>query len=125
MLKISSIILLFSWLIGQTPLQQVLRLPELFGHFNDHNDEGVISLSEFMYNHYVDEPVHDGDDDEDEKLPFRSAEIVFNIASMNAVPLFPNGIRVVFHLLEAEWVHIDEKSSYGNFIGDIFHPPLW
>ncbi|HEY0356761.1 MAG TPA: hypothetical protein VGC29_11180, partial [Flavisolibacter sp.] len=87
MRKISAIFFLTVILVSQTPLQQVLRIPLLISHFQEHNSiQKNISFIDFFRIHYLSGHPADDDFDRDEQLPFRSADIVI-ITGAVVIPL--------------------------------------
>ena len=63
--------------LTQTELHQVLKLPVLIVHFQEHralNKE--ISLLDFFIDHYVDQIILDNDDQRDSQLPFKTTHCV-------------------------------------------------
>jgi len=70
-----SILLLSAYLISSTEFYQMLKLPLLLEHFNEHKtlNEGT-TLWSFMIMHYTNNDVKYADHDQDMRLPFKSHE---------------------------------------------------
>lgn len=61
---------------AQTPMQQLLKLPQLYSHFLDHNhDEQHLDFVHFLKMHYSDHSPNDHDQEEDSKLPFKGQDL--------------------------------------------------
>lgn len=58
-----------------TDSAQILKLPQLVKHFNEHKSQNLeLSFSDFLLEHYTDIPHTDNDWEEDMKLPFKKVE---------------------------------------------------
>ena len=54
---------------------ELLRLPNLIVHFQDHKDEvASVGLYEYLFQHYIVEDGTDSDASEDHELPFKSMD---------------------------------------------------
>ena len=54
-------------------IAEISKLPALISHFLEHKEDNKkIGPLSYLYNHYMMTDDHDGDHQEDEKLPFRS-----------------------------------------------------
>lgn len=103
----------------QTPAGQLLKLPQLIGHFISHQQKEVIAFTEFLMEHYS--PDHDDADlEEDDKLPFKSMQV------------FSMGYAVIPEILKPHSIqplYVENKiSSHQSLIPHqhlscIFHPP--
>jgi hypothetical protein len=87
--KTLSILLLSAYLISSTELSQILKLPLLLEHFNEHKtwNEGT-TLWSFMIMHYTNNDVKYADHDKDMKLPFKSKEESLNSLSLSFIHNF-------------------------------------
>jgi hypothetical protein len=71
--KIVASILLFSFLMSNTPLKELVKLPLLVQHFVKHKHENKkIGFIDFLKMHYFNEDPKDADYEEDMKLPFKA-----------------------------------------------------
>ena len=96
MKRVLSIAVICSMLVFGTELRQLLRVPELIGHFLDHrSEEPDMSLSDFLWMHYCMEQVHDHDFHEDEDLPFRSHDNVPTLIVLLDVVPVQNGEHLI------------------------------
>lgn len=74
MKKRAAYIFLAIYLIGATELHQLLKMPLLLEHYNEHKlDNGNLSLISFIYQHYLGDDGNANDDQKDQNLPFKSA----------------------------------------------------
>ena len=121
--KISAIFFLTVVLVSQTPLQQVLRIPLLISHFQEHNSiQNNISFIEFIRIHYLSGHPVDDDFDRDEQLPFRSADIVVLTGAVVIPPLAEPGIINTFYR-ESHYQVMDQNSAAFLHSADIWQPP--
>ncbi len=81
--------LLSAYLISSTEFSQMLKLPLLLEHFNEHKtwNEGT-TLWSFMIMHYTNNDVKYADHDKDMKLPFKSKEGSLNSLSLSFIQNF-------------------------------------
>ncbi len=74
MKKISAILLLSIYLFSATEIHQLLKLPVIFQHFREHQQEDKrITLLQFLAIHYLHGVKKDKDYDRDMKLPFKTS----------------------------------------------------
>ncbi len=121
--KILTFVLSFLLLNGVTELHQLWNLPLLAKHYTQHCKENPsMSLIDFLKIHYSDrEHPADNDDNEDNKLPFKSSGKITHtdiplVAKRNipAPALFPDNPGNT--TLHTEGIPCDRSFS-------IFHPP--
>ena len=63
--------------LTQTELHQLLKLPVLIVHFQEHRAlKKDISLVDFFIDHYVEQIILDNDDQRDQQLPFKTTHCV-------------------------------------------------
>lgn len=68
-----SIFLLVTYLFSATECSQLLKLPMLVLHFQEHQQKNAaISFVQFLYQHYAINHTDDGDAERDKQLPFQS-----------------------------------------------------
>ena len=74
MKKLISIVLLAVFMLTATDAYQLLKMPYVFKHFDQHQrGDRNLSVLEFLDMHYLHGTPNDTDYDEDMKLPFKSA----------------------------------------------------
>ncbi|WP_147277190.1 hypothetical protein [Runella aurantiaca] len=65
--------MLIIYLFSATELNQLLKLPVLVMHFQEHQQKNSsISFFQFLHNHYAINHADDGDAERDSQLPFQS-----------------------------------------------------
>jgi len=75
MKAVVSILLLTIHLFTATEVSQLIKLPVLFEHYNEHKqEEASITFASFLYRHYFTDHSNDGHPDRDSQLPFHSHE---------------------------------------------------
>jgi hypothetical protein len=79
--KLLAIVLAVLVLSGSTEIQQLLRFPLLVQHYLQHrNKDASLSFIEFIKLHYArEEYPNDNDDNDDNRLPFKSAGDISHI----------------------------------------------
>lgn len=66
-------LLLIIYLFSATEFNQLLKLPVLIAHFQEHQHKNPsISFLQFLYHHYAIDHQDDGDTTRDHQLPFQS-----------------------------------------------------
>ena len=120
MKRLTAIWLLISLILAQTELNQLLKLPVLFQHFQEHQQENaVVSVKDFLVMHYLLEQVKDQDYDRDMQLPFKSENppiltissavitaepfIVIHFTALNPRPSIRYSDQVISRTPEAIW----------------------
>lgn len=58
---------------------QLLKLPVLMHHyFEHHDDDAGVSFADFLHKHYQEEHAHRSNNNEHERLPFKSHDLGFS-----------------------------------------------
>lgn len=87
------IILLPLYLFAYTPAGELLKLPGLLAHYNEHrNEDGDLSLVQFLLLHYNSSHEQTAHAEQHSKLPFKKGECT--VASL-LIPALPTAERVV------------------------------
>lgn len=120
-----SILLLSSYLISTTEFYQMLKLPLLLEHYNEHKtlNEGI-TLWGFMIMHYTNNDVKYADHDKDMRLPFKSNEGSVNIFSLSFIQNFTS-IKLINPFeneLKSYTIQKDQKFN-STFLSNIWQPP--
>jgi hypothetical protein len=122
MRKFTAILFLTLFTISSTEAGQLLKLPLLFQHLNEHMAAGRShSVLDFITEHYLENHGNDFDEDEDRQLPFKT----FNLLTVGNLFLVPD---------EPEWEsgwsfsinqfnHYTADPGLSNYHAEIFHPP--
>jgi hypothetical protein len=123
--KTLSILLLSAYLISSTELSQILKLPLLLEHFNEHKtwNEGT-TLWSFMIMHYTNNDVKYADHDKDMRLPFKSNEGSVNIFSLSFIQNFTTVklINPFEREINSYLIHNDHLINF-TFFSNIWQPP--
>lgn len=117
--------LLIIYLFSATEFNQVLKLPVLVVHFQEHQQKNPsISFFQFIHHHYLVNHADDGDAERDNQLPFQSHD---NCGSFQA-PIY---LFLTFSPLPPQVVILSkEKLSFYSdshllsaHLGSIWQPP--
>ena len=74
MSRASAIALLFLYLLVNTNLQGIIRLPILFEHFSEHKQKDQsVGFADFIVLHYFSGNARDADHERDQQLPFKGS----------------------------------------------------
>lgn len=115
MKKVLAILLICVYTFGATEACQILKIPILIEHFNQHKSEHPsMSFIDFLVIHYNGKDVIDFDYEDDQRLPFKSFE---NCISFTAFAVPP-----VYHLHSKPKIYV--KVSYPAFKKQ-FHSSLF
>ena len=120
-----SILLLSAYLLSSTEFSQLLKLPLLLEHFNEHKtwNEGT-TLWSFMIMHYTNNDVKYADHDKDMRLPFKSNE-----GSVYSILLTFIHIPTLLTLIKPVIIDLNEYNLRENicfnstYLSNIWQPP--
>ena len=118
------LVILFSALLlnASTEIFQLLRFPLLIQHYFQHKQkDSSLSFIEFVKLHYsVNDHPNDNDDNEDNRLPFKSGGDISHIDT----PVIEKRVeaREIFYLLKPTSTYYCERIPNHRSIS-IFHPP--
>jgi len=74
-----AIVLLLLYLTVNTEFHQVLKIPALFTHYAEHQQQNrAVQFIDFLILHYAGEDVKDADYDQDQQLPFKNSHCIQN-----------------------------------------------
>lgn len=126
MKKLVSLFFLLLYLVATTELYQLLKIPELIGHYIEHKELNTeMTFTAFIKTHY-DHPVKDRDYKEDLKLPFIIHSVplalVFTIDQRYSIGL-PKDIFMVAASHKIPSKDIDIR--YEGFCSSSWQPPRW
>ncbi len=122
MRKFLAIFFLTLFTVNSTEAGQLLKLPFLITHFNEHLRDGRShSLYDFLAEHYSGNHENDKDSDEDKQLPFKSISTVsFGNIFLNTpnvdIEISNPGVIISLHTYQAD-------PGLSNYHAEIFHPP--
>jgi hypothetical protein len=118
-------IFFFSIYLLSTEAHQLLRLPLIFEHFAEHQQENKqITILEFLKIHYLNAPVKDKDYDKDMQLPFKTSGDCISSISPAFVP-------VSVQYTVSEPLEINSKKTFflkdqfilSSYLANIWQPP--
>ena len=75
------------FLFANTEIGQLLKLPFLIHHYIDHKDDNEsLSFMDFLHKHYQEENSHQSNNNQHEKLPFKSHNLGFSQSTLSYQP---------------------------------------
>lgn len=114
-------ILLSSIIISNTELHEVMMLPGLYTHFNQHNSgEKSMSFLDFIQSHYIGDDTDHADNSDERKMPFKGHYSTVSIAFFNKIVdnfVFIDTPKTMVVPVEGNYLIV---SSYLN---NIWQPP--
>ena len=127
MKKATAILFLTIYLLSTTEAQQLLKLPAVFKHFQEHQKENKdITIVHFLAIHYLHGSPRDKDYEEDMKLPFKTCgDCVSSIA--------PAFVPVMVQLSTAKIIEIPAMKNHlsqdqfiiSSYLASIWQPPKY
>jgi hypothetical protein len=125
--KLLSILLISAYLISTTEFYQVLKLPLLAEHFNEHKslNQGT-TFWDFLVMHYTNNDVTYADHDKDMRLPFKSHEG----STHSALFTFSNNPQLLT-LIKPVVIDLNEYNLLENicfnseYLSNIWQPPKY
>jgi hypothetical protein len=128
MRKVGVIFFLSIYLFSSTELSELLKIDFLIEHFAEHKEKSnQITFSDFLYMHYVDHGIENGDSDKDSNLPFHSnshSEMVnFILPIIIPVNHYSISFVQVFKKDEKKSFYDVHESMTSSFLSAIWQPP--
>lgn len=110
---------------GHNPLAELLRLPSLYAHFQEHRVETPdLSLLEFLKLHYADSEHHEADQ-KHENLPMHChavhAAFTFLIEDFSFFTFVKNNTPTF--LLSQKMIFLFSNKLISNYLASILQPP--
>lgn len=114
--------LLVLYLFTATELKQLLKVPVLLEHYQEHKeDDQNLNFISFLYMHYAGDDLNDRDQDRDMQLPFKSCEET-SAASIAVLP--PSGETLTFVPVEHKNMLTRlSKNFHPSYFASIWQPP--
>ena len=122
MKKIAAILLVFLFMCANTSIGQLLKIPNLIEHYNEHKNElttASISFIDFLESHYSKNAENNPEEHQD--LPFKTFEItstVFVLVNNTNFQLQP-----VKAVISSKQKFFYQQSFKSNLISSIWLPP--
>ncbi|MDO8998633.1 MAG: hypothetical protein Q7W45_02630 [Bacteroidota bacterium] len=125
MKRFLAISLLSFYILSITELNQLVKLPLLFEHYNEHKEkDSKITLLEFLSKHYAEDEDNDGDEDKEMKLPFKSHDGCINNISNAFVSNNFEGLFIKPNYSKNKPYYIyTEQFLTSTFLSSIWQPP--
>jgi hypothetical protein len=118
-------ILFFAFCLSSTELHQLLKLPVLFSHFQEHKQrDSSITFLSFLKTHYSDSKnVNSTEKGKHEQLPFKSDTDIaaHNISFYHPVASFQ--LPIIFHAFEPRKHPIHNIDYLASSLSSIWQPP--
>jgi len=122
--KPAVLFLLLLMLMNSTEIYQLVRLPQLFSHYQEHRAENAqLTFLEFLGIHYAQGNVRDADYDKDQQLPYKTDNCCsgFNIGYyMITQTILPT---VPVYSAEKEYVVMNKNAAPASYFNSIWQPP--
>ena len=128
MKKLVVFFFLFGYLFSSTELSELLKIDSLLEHYQEHKSEtDKISLSNFLYLHYIDHGQDNGDGNRDSDLPFHSkshSELAnFIVPIVIPTNVFTISVNRVFDNLEKKSFYDVRSFITSSYLSSIWQPP--
>lgn len=121
MKNITSIVLLFLYLSTFTEMHQVMRLPILFAHYQEHlSQKGDIGFLDYLSSHYLDDS-HEDNRHQDLPFKYKHCEILHLVIAV--VPFPGPSAFVSFSLWNQPRVSYEPQFHYQFAIASVWQPP--
>ena len=125
MKKIITIFFLIIYLFSVTEARQLLKLPVVFQHFAEHQQEDKnISFFHFLCIHYLHGSPMDKDHDRDMQLPFKtSSEFALSVVPVLMTDVATNTLSPQLFIISNDFLHTNDSFISSEFGCNIFQPP--
>ena len=118
--QLLSISLLVLYLNSFTEVHELMRLPILIEHFQEHKQQvSDLTLWEFLVMHYKTDASHD---DQDNDLPFKDKAHSFSV-SAPSLPFQKLVLKIEAPVLEIQHTSNHKEASFKSPSQSIFQPP--
>lgn len=117
--------MIFTYLISFCEVRQVVKLPNLIGHYITHKKANPnMSLYAFFKMHYLDKQVKDKDYSDDMKLPFKTHDNFTSFLTIN-IPPEKATIKIPHQIIYVDYSSNFSYSEkfYPSIFKQIWEPP--
>jgi len=123
--KIITIFFLIIYLFSVTEARQLLKLPVVFQHFAEHQQEDKnISFFHYLCIHYLHGSPMDKDHDRDMQLPFKtSSEFALSVVPVLMTDVATNTLSPQLFIISNDFLHTNDSFISSEFGCNIFQPP--
>jgi len=116
--------ILVLYLFSTTEFREILKLPVLFQHFNEHKQlNHHLSFFGFIYDHYNSVPHTDNDQERDNQLPFKTIDMSSFLTPAIPVSNLNNFEKAVKIIIKNDAFHYTEGYIPSPDTGKIWQPP--
>jgi hypothetical protein len=118
--RLFAISLLVLYINSNTEFHEMLRLPILLEHYNQHKQKvSDISFWEFLVMHYKSGVSHDSDDNQ---LPFKDPGHSFTAPTL-AIPIHKIALKETVLITRTNHSYTYSETFVASHLSDIFQPP--
>jgi hypothetical protein len=123
--KVTAILFFTFYVFSTTEAQQLLKLPVIFQHFQEHKKEDKnISLLRFLAIHYLHGSPKDKDYDRDMQLPFKtSGDCLSSITPAFVSSISEFSIAKPVEIFQKERNIFQDGFTLSSFLSGIWQPP--
>jgi hypothetical protein len=122
-MKSFAVSVLVAFVLMQTPLHQLAKLPALFQHYSSHiSSNPECGFFEFISEHYGSAEHHGDMNEEDERLPFKVYEFTGSFVQA-VLPGFTYQIFHIFHSTVAYLIPLKLQLFESPGLDSHFQPP--
>jgi hypothetical protein len=113
------------YLSTTTEFKQFFKLPILFAHYLEHNGTfNDLNFLDYIFIHYSEEFIYDGDSERDMELPFKSSTHTSSVFFSATTPKFESHLIHIIEIESTERVTITNQSeTLKGYFGRIWNPP--
>ena len=118
-----AILLLGIFLSNTMEAHQLLKLPALFEHLSEHQEDGPMSWMEFMSEHYLHTGHHADRDHHHQDLPFHSDNHSGTQTIQARLPETSSVSLAIVNGLDVELISMEERMPIRKGLNDVWQPP--
>ena len=124
MKKITVLFLLSVYVFSATDLKEFFKLNVLSQHFEETKQlDNSVTFLDFLVMHYVTDDGNSNDNDTDEKLPFKSADVHSTVNFVSIPYQFISLAFTSFPDSKSYFFHHDDSFIVTNYQALVWHPP--
>jgi hypothetical protein len=125
--KASAILFLSIYLLSTIAAQQLMKLPVVFQHYQEHKQEDKnISVLRFLSIHYLHGSPKDKDYDRDMQLPFKtSSDCISSIAIAFVSMMVPFTIAKPVEIIQKKNYIVLNQYIQSSYLASIWQPPKY
>jgi hypothetical protein len=125
--KIAAIFFFLVYLLATTELHQLLKLPVIFQHYSEHQQEdNNITILKFLALHYLHGSPKDKDYAKDMQLPFKTSDDCISYTAVAFVPLIAQQtLPVPTEIKPAKTFNLKDRFILSSYLSKIWQPPRY